>query len=77
MTAVEKRRTLVEEEIGRYRSLLSSRPDVMGIILFGSTATRKFHEYSDIDIVVIQDTQAPFMERLKNLRHLEPVRKLA
>lgn len=35
------------------------------IILFGSATTKNMDEYSDIDVVVIKDTEERFLERIK------------
>ena len=37
------------------------------IILFGSLANGNVHEYSDIDLVVIKDSDKNFYERLKEV----------
>lgn len=37
------------------------------IILFGSRARGEADEYSDYDIIVIKQTEKPFMERLKDM----------
>lgn len=70
MTDLDKRRKLLNNEVRRYISILSAEPDTLGIIVFGSLASGIFHEYSDIDLVVVRETRAPFMQRLRELRHL-------
>ena len=40
------------------------------MILFGSLVTGEVGEWSDIDLIVVQDTQQPFWKRLHELRML-------
>lgn len=40
------------------------------IILFGSLARGETHEWSDIDLIVVKDTDARYGERIKALTHL-------
>jgi len=40
------------------------------ILLFGSMVTGEIHEWSDIDLVLVQETRLPFMKRLHHLRGL-------
>ncbi len=42
------------------------------IYLFGSWARGEADEVSDIDVVVIKDTQEPFLERLRTVGRLLP-----
>ena len=64
-----ERRLGLEKELERYVGILSADPGTLGIIIFGSLASGTFHEDSDIDLVVIRETKAPFMKRLHDLRH--------
>jgi predicted nucleotidyltransferase len=70
MTKAEHRRETVSAELRRFALILSSLPDVLGAIVFGSVVSQEFHEYSDIDLVVIRNTQKPFMQRLREIRQL-------
>lgn len=38
------------------------------IILFGSLARGDTHEWSDIDLLIVKDTDASYGERVKELR---------
>lgn len=40
------------------------------IILFGSLARGDTHEYSDIDLIIVRDTEASYGERVKALTPL-------
>jgi predicted nucleotidyltransferase len=37
------------------------------IILFGSLVSGNIHDFSDIDLIVIKDSEKPFYERLKEI----------
>jgi predicted nucleotidyltransferase len=37
------------------------------VILFGALANGAVHEWSDIDLVVVERTQLPFFQRIKRL----------
>jgi len=66
--AVEARRTLLQSEVDRFVSELSHDRETVGIVLFGSMAGGALRDYSDIDLVVVKDTRAPFLERLRSVR---------
>ena len=59
------RQRLLERELERWLPLLIQNLDPEQILLFGSLANRNFHEWSDIDLVIIQETDLPFLERTK------------
>ncbi len=40
------------------------------VILFGTLATGGIHEWSDIDMVVVERTDLPFFQRMKHVRKL-------
>ncbi len=40
------------------------------VILFGTLAIGQVHEWSDIDLVVIERTRLPFFQRIKKIRKL-------
>ncbi len=40
------------------------------VILFGTLAIGRVHEWSDIDLVVIERTRLPFFQRIKKIRKL-------
>jgi predicted nucleotidyltransferase len=45
--------------LDRFLELLSSSPEVNGLVLFGSTGERKTHDYSDNDVFVITSEMPP------------------
>ena len=71
--AIEKRRDALEAELERVREYAQMEPSIRQILVFGSYATNEIHEWSDLDLVLIQDTQAPFLDRsLSLVRAIKP-----
>lgn len=64
------RELLLERELARYVQLLAHQEGVDRLMMFGSLATGDVHTWSDIDLVVIQRTDLPFLQRLRALRSL-------
>ena len=60
----------LKAELQRLRCLLAEQPTVQQVIVFGSTATGQTHEWSDLDVVVIEESEAPFIERGLRLARL-------
>lgn len=54
-----KKLNIIVEDLKQYH------PDK--IILFGSAARGDFDEYSDIDIVLVKETNKPFVKRLREV----------
>jgi predicted nucleotidyltransferase len=52
------------------KTLEKYRPDK--VILFGSTARGEADAQSDLDVIVIKETQEPFIERLETMAKLCP-----
>lgn len=69
MTAVERAETL-QSELDRVVALLSADPRTHRIIVFGSLVSGDVHEGSDLDIVVVMDSDLSFLERLRWLQRL-------
>ena len=65
-----KRKKLLEEELTRYLSLLTEHGNPEKVILFGTLATGRINEWSDIDLVVVEQTELSFFERLRRIRKL-------
>ncbi|RME70263.1 MAG: nucleotidyltransferase domain-containing protein [Chloroflexi bacterium] len=65
-----ERKRLLEQELKRYLELLQQYVQPEKVIIFGSLATGKIQAWSDIDLLVIQSTNLPFMERLHQIRQL-------
>ncbi|MFP4029750.1 MAG: nucleotidyltransferase domain-containing protein [Candidatus Brocadiia bacterium] len=72
--AVLKRRSQrqdeLQRELERIKNVLSAQPDVERIIIFGSFARGESGERSDLDILVIQQTDKRFLERVDELYQL-------
>ena len=57
-------------ELRRYVDLLVRHYAPQRILLFGSLAAGKVHEYSDIDLIVVAESQRSFWERLVEVNTL-------
>jgi len=69
----EKRQATLQKELQRWLPLLIKSFDPEQIILFGSMNRGQVSEWSDIDLVVVQDTDLPFLKRIQQvLRLLRP-----
>jgi uncharacterized protein len=69
----EKRQAMLHNELQRWLPLLIKSFDPEQIILFGSLNQGRVTEWSDIDLVIIQDTKLPFLKRIQQvLRLLRP-----
>jgi HEPN domain-containing protein/predicted nucleotidyltransferase len=67
---IAQRASRLKGELERIRSLLAAQPTVQQVIVFGSTATGQTHEWSDLDVMVIEESEAPFVERGLRLARL-------
>ena len=67
---------VLERELERYVRLLTKqsdpkqRADLEQIIVFGSMAFGEIQPWSDIDLVIVQQTDLPFMKRVRQVRQL-------
>ena len=68
--AVLRRSVHLKAELKRLRSLLADLPHIRQVVVFGSAATGQTHEWSDLDLMVIEDSEAPFVERSLRLARL-------
>jgi len=69
----EKRQAMLYKELERWLPLLIDTLAPERIILFGSLNRGQVSEWSDIDLVVVQDTDLPFLKRIQQvLRLLHP-----
>lgn len=67
---VSDRERRLREELQRVVVQIAARYDPERIVLFGSLATGRVNESSDIDIVVVKKTRKKFWERQKELAGL-------
>lgn len=65
-----ERKKLLDLELARYVRLLTEHGNPEKVILFGTLAKGWVHEWSDIDLVVVEQTQLPFFQRLRKVRKL-------
>ena len=73
--AAAARATLLRQELARFIEIVTQQMQPESIILFGSLATGHVGEWSDLDLVVIANTDLPFYERIKHV--LQSVRPRA
>jgi len=64
------RRQLLEKELARFLKVLPDLNGLERVIVFGSLAGGEIHRWSDLDIVIIQNTDQPFFARLRAARRL-------
>ena len=65
--AAAARATLLHRELARFIEIVTQQMQPESIILFGSLATGQVDEWSDLDLVVITNTDLPFYERIKQV----------
>jgi len=68
--AAQARKKVLDEELARYIRLLKEHGPPEKVILFGTLAGGQVHEWSDIDLVVVEKTKLPFFQRLRKVRKL-------
>ena len=64
---IQARRALLERELNRWLPLLIAHEQPGKIILFGSYCTGQMSEWSDLDMVIVKSTQAPFLDRTRQV----------
>jgi predicted nucleotidyltransferase len=67
---VKQRQELLEFEVNRIVSILKDQYQPERVILFGSLASGRIHEWSDIDLVVIKKTDKGGMDRILEVSEL-------
>lgn len=71
--ASQKRREALDTELARWLPLLIEHERPEKIIVFGSYSAGQVHEWSDLDLVIVKDTEARFLDRTRQvLRLLKP-----
>ncbi len=65
-----ERKRLLKQELDRYLSLLLEHRDPIQVIVFGSLSTGQVHTWSDIDLVIVEQTDLPFLQRSRQVRKL-------
>lgn len=67
---VMQRRAVLEAELERCVQLLRERYDPQRILLFGSLAAGEVQEWSDIDLVIVKETERKFLDRTREVLEL-------
>jgi len=62
------RKAILEKELQRLLDSLTRDPDTIGVVVFGSLAGGEVGEDSDIDLMIVKETDIPFLDRLRSLR---------
>ncbi len=63
-----QRKEALEDELARVLGLLKEHGETEKVIVFGTLAQGKVHEWSDIDLLVVERTGLPFFKRLRKIR---------
>ncbi len=61
------RKLLLREELKKDLNILKEKYHPYKVILFGSLNSGKVNEWSDIDLLIIKETDKPFFERMKEI----------
>lgn len=62
-----ERRALMEDELQRCLSVLRTNYQPQKVLLFGSMADGNTGEWSDLDLVIIKETNQRFLDRIKEV----------
>ena len=68
--AARARKEMLEQELERFLRILIEEGNPELILIFGSMVTGEIHESSDIDLVVVEDSDLPFLPRTKQMRSM-------
>lgn len=68
--SVTRRRAVLEAELARYVQLLREQYAPQRILLFGSLISGEIREWSDIDLVIIKETERKFLDRTREVLQL-------
>jgi predicted nucleotidyltransferase len=67
---IDERRTILEAELKRCLDLLVEVYQPDAVLLFGSVASNSIHEWSDLDLVIIKETDRRFLDRIRDVIEL-------
>jgi len=67
MTKVSRAETL-RAELAHFVGIVAADPHTRQIVVFGSMVNATFDEWSDLDLVVVMETDLPFLERVRRLQ---------
>ncbi len=74
ITIIEQRRTQLKEALEKAIQVLREEYHPLRIIVFGSLATDRVGETSDLDLLIVKETSLPFYERLREVALLCPLK---
>lgn len=57
----------LQRELDRWLNILKTKYEPQTIILFGSLASGHLKRWSDMDLIIIKETDKPFFERIKEI----------
>lgn len=63
----DARSTALQQELERFIHIVSGDERTKKIILFGSVARSEVEEWTDLDLVVVAETDLPFYERTRQI----------
>ena len=63
----ERRRRLLQAELDRLVEVVAEQIQPERVVLFGSFAQGRVHEWSDLDVAVVAQTALPFVEATEAL----------
>ena len=61
---------MLQRELNRWLPLLIENLKPERILLFGSMVDKHLNEWSDVDLVIVQNTPLPFYRRIKHVLQL-------
>ena len=65
--ASQERRESLDKELARWLPLLIEHEHPEKITVFGSYSAGQIHEWSDVDMVIVKDTDARFLDRTRDI----------
>lgn len=66
----QSRQAFLRSELDRFVKTLITEYSPEKIIIFGSLVSGKIREWSDIDMIIIKETDIPFLDRIKEIIRL-------
>ncbi|GAB4480469.1 MAG: hypothetical protein OHK0031_01620 [Anaerolineales bacterium] len=69
----KEREIRLRQELNRFLEILRQDESAKQVVLFGSLSSGAIHEWSDLDLLIVQETDEPFLRRVRLLRRkLQP-----
>jgi predicted nucleotidyltransferase len=67
---IQARWEKLSRELDRWLPLLIAHEHPEKIVLFGSCSSGELSEWSDVDLVIVRETQEPFLDRTRRVLEL-------